>query len=140
MRIVAAGHLRGAFRAARWHVSLAFMSAAAFITCGLAWLITAMLIALRLAGTGPARRVRQPLPTLLAGWLTMTAVLLVQYSGDRDWPLGDRRPIDLTTMVLAAAFLAPVLRDAGRRSRGLRTAAAPRRRCRASRHSPASRT
>ena len=98
-------------------MSLGFVSAAAFITCGLAWLITAMLIALRLTGTGRARRVRQPLPTLITGWLTMTAVLLVQYAGDRNWPQGDRSPIDLATMVLAAVFLATVLRDARRRSR-----------------------
>jgi cytochrome bd-type quinol oxidase subunit 2 len=88
------------------------MNAATFTLSIAVWLLIAAVTVLRLAGVRWPRRSRTPTTTLCAALAMWSAMLFSQYAHDRNWPPRDCQWIDVACMLMAAAFLVFVLRDA----------------------------
>jgi hypothetical protein len=88
------------------------MNAATFTLSVAVWLFTAVVAVLRLAGVRWPRRSQTSTATLCAGLAMWSAMLFSQYAQDRNCPPRDRQWIDVACMLMAAALLVMVLRDA----------------------------
>ncbi|HEY2641414.1 MAG TPA: hypothetical protein VGI66_16215 [Streptosporangiaceae bacterium] len=93
---------------------------AALGTCGAAWLLCALGLALDLTGRLPFRHRRGAggfRPSATAGLALMTAVVLTQIAALRDWPRTVREALDLLDIVVALGVIVVAVLTATTRSR-----------------------